>query len=198
MPSLSDLATVSLRRDVNKLGASRAAYDNLREQHRDNVRSDPTVLGAQLNRTANAMVQQQERGLTSPAFGGQLQAAVRRMRARQGIVNRGDEAIKNQNLKDRIEIVRNQMKRRGQLQQGLQSAANIRQGVNVGIQDANQLMAQSDASLWGGVAGMATGYLKDPQNRANIGSFFRNIFNSPKPVATSTEVNLPRPMEQVA
>lgn len=175
-----DKATSTLRNEVRSLSTTRAAYDNLRDQHRANIMSDPSRLRAQLQRTASFAANRQEAALTSPVFGGQLEAATRRMRARQGIVNRGEEAIVNQNLKDRLEVVRSQMKRRGALQQGLQQAANIRQGVNIGVQNANQIIAESNADLFGGVAGVTAGILKDSGNREKIGNWFKGIFGGSK------------------
>lgn len=175
-----DKATSTLRNEVSSLSSTRAAYENLRDQHRANIMSDPSRLRAQLQRTASFAANRQEAALTSPVFGGQLEAATRRMRARQGIVNRGEEAIVNQNLKDRLQVVRAQMKRRGAIQQGLQQAANIRQGVNIGTQNANQIISESNADLFGGIAGAATGILKDSGNREKIGNWFKGIFGGNK------------------
>jgi hypothetical protein len=184
-------ASDHLMNDLAMLDADRGAFSTLRAQHQGAVGNTQGRLRKELGRSATAAVAQQERGV-GPAFGGQLESAVRRMRARQGIMNRGEAAINNQSLKDRIEIARGSMRRRGQLQQSLQQAANIREGVNVGVQNANQIIAESNADLFGGIAGAGAGILKDPANRAKIGSFFRNIFNPPKVVASSTTTNLPQ------
>ena len=106
------------------------------------------------------------------SFGDAIASAGRRAKVRQGIVARGEPAIQNQALRDRLEIARRGARRRGQVRQGLASAANIREGVNVGVADADALISASRADLAGGLLGGVTGVLADPASRARLGGLF--------------------------
>jgi hypothetical protein len=77
------------------------------------------------------------------------------MRTRQGIVNRGEAAIQNQALKDRLRVVQSGLTKRGSLQNLQQQAINIREGTNVGIQDANNRARVAQANMWGSIVGSA-------------------------------------------
>jgi monoamine oxidase len=94
------------------------------------------------------------------SFSDALASADRRAKARQGIVNRGDAAVRNQQLKDRLAIAKGQISRRGDLINTLQTSANIREGVNAGLSDANNQIRQSNAGMWGSIAGGAARFGK--------------------------------------
>lgn len=95
------------------------------------------------------------------SFSDALGSAERRAKIRQGIVNRGDAAVRNQQLKDRLAIAKGQVSRRGDLINTLQTAANIREGVNAGLSDANNAIRQSNAGMWGNIAGGAARFGKE-------------------------------------
>jgi hypothetical protein len=165
-----------LRTEIDRLQGVRAQFDPLRAQHASNVsgafqRERRDLVGG----TAQALARQDLR--VPGSFRGNLASAVQRMRSRQGVVNRGEAAIRNQNLRDRIAIARGDAMRRGRLQESMQRAANIREGVNVGVSNANQVIAESNADLFGGLAGLTVGALRNDNFRSNVGNFFGNIFN---------------------
>lgn len=109
------------------------------------------ALGAQASQTTARST-----GATPVSFRGALEQATRRMGVRRGIEERGDAAIRNQTLRDRIQVARGSASRRGALQNMLQTTQNIREGVNVGLANANQRIAESNANLFGSLAGAAT------------------------------------------
>jgi hypothetical protein len=184
--------TTLLNSEISALGGLRGQLQGLQDQFQAGVGNQDARLRRELGaNTASALAQQNRAPVRNMA--GQLDATTRHMRARQGIVNRGDAAVRNQSLRDRVAVARGGFQRRGQFQTALQNAANIKEGVNVGVSSANQAIAESNADLFGGIAGVATGFLSDPQNRQKTGSFFRNMFFNPNKglVAQGVDVNVP-------
>lgn len=110
----------------------------------------------ELRGAASSALAQQD-AVVPTSFAGSLDAAARRSKARAGIISRGDSAIRNQQLRDRLEIARRSRGRQGQALRGLGAAANIQEGVNLGVQDARDFGRQSQADLFGGLAGIAAG-----------------------------------------
>lgn len=101
----------------------------------------------------------------SPTFAGSLANALRIAKVRQGIMSKGDEAIRHQQFRDRISVARLAM---GQRQRGISSlanAANIREGVNLANAEAGADRSASNASLLGGILGAGVSAYKnrDPQ-----------------------------------
>lgn len=128
--------------------------------------------GLNRTRTLTALANAGERGIADARRGAALTSArldraaptsyadaiagaERRAKARQGVVNRGEAAVRNQQLKDRLQIAQGQASRRGTLINVLQNAANIKEGVNTGVSDANNRIRESQAAMWGNIAGAA-------------------------------------------
>lgn len=89
-------------------------------------------------------------------FARNLEQTIRRGKARQGIKARGDEAVRNQQLKDRLALARQDIARRGVIQGANESAGRLRTGldrVEVQAQDSvNQAFAGAAGSIAGGLA----------------------------------------------
>ena len=100
-----------------------------------------------------------EKGGTS--FASSLGASTRVAKARQGIQNRGESAIRNQQLKDRIAIARLGIQKRGRGLRAMANAANIREGVNLANANAEAAISASNADLLGGILGSGAALLKD-------------------------------------
>lgn len=123
---------------------------------------------------ASSVAAQSETGRPTN-FASALNSATRRAKVRQGIAQRGEPAIQNQALRDRLAVARRGATRRGRMMQGSASAANIREGVNLGVGDADALINASRADLAGGFLGGVTGVLADKDSRARLAGIGRSI-----------------------
>lgn len=150
--STGETATQSIKDEIGKLQNVRDSLQPARTRHLGGIANAENRLRASLGRQATMKVAQADRAMPT-SFRGALDQATRRMRARQGIVNRGDAAIRNQSLRDRIAVARQQESRRGSLQNTLQQAVNIREGVNVGLSNANARIRSAKANMYGTLAG---------------------------------------------
>ncbi len=88
-------------------------------------------------------------------FARQLEQAEKRGKARQGIEQRGEKAIRNQQLKDRISIARQSVQKRGQLMQSSADAARLRAGGEAVTRSARAGTSAAFAGAAGAVAGGA-------------------------------------------
>ena len=88
-------------------------------------------------------------------FSRQLTLASRRGKAREGIKARGDNAIKNQQLKDRLSLARQTTGRRGQLLGAAGQAARLRAGEATAGQRAKDQVSSARFGALGAVAGGA-------------------------------------------
>ena len=88
-------------------------------------------------------------------FSAQLGQALRRSKARQGITNRGEKAVENQALKDRITLARDAASRRGQLLSAASGSARLRSGLDARLQGARDSVNQAFAGAAGALAGGA-------------------------------------------
>lgn len=157
--TVNERAGSNLRTDVMRLGEERAAMQPAKARHIGAAGNAANRLRGKLGNAATMAVAQAD---TTPqvSFRGALDQATKRMRARQGIVNRGEKAIANQTLRDRVQIARNNATRRGSIHNALQTTANIREGVNVGISNANQMVAESQANMFGTIAGAGVSFIQ--------------------------------------
>lgn len=155
-----ETAAQSLRQEVGNLQSLRDSLQGARNRHLGNVSNAENRLRTGLSNAATMKVAQSDR-YSPTSFRGALDSATRRMRARQGIVNRGDAAIRNQSLKDRIKVAQGSAVRRGNLQNVLQQGINIREGVNVGVSNANNRIKAARANMFGTLAGSAASIIKN-------------------------------------
>lgn len=165
----------TLQTEIGSLVADRNAYAAPRARYLSGLATGASRMSAQMRRDAGMQVALNEQKFGAPINPrGAADMAVRRMRARQQIVNRGEEAVQSQALKDRLQAVRTSMTRRGTLQNALQKAAQIRQGVNTGVTDANNMIKASNYEMYGNVAGMAArlakGYFDSRQSQVSTGT----------------------------
>jgi hypothetical protein len=88
-------------------------------------------------------------------FSRQLTQASRRGKAREGIKGRGENAVRNQQLKDRLTLARSSVNRRGQLIGAAGDAARLKAGGEAASQRASDIGDAGVSGLLGSVAGGA-------------------------------------------
>lgn len=173
-----------LRASLERARMDQDRFKGLRNRAAASISTQRAREGGQLRRTAAQMVQLEDAKQGPPtSFAGAVEQATRRAKARTGIIARGEKAIANQNLRDRLAFAKAGMQKEGSLQVALQKAANIREGVNVGVSDANAEIAASNAALAGGVIGGIGGFLSNENNRDWLGGIFKK----------QPEVKVPKP-----
>lgn len=181
--TITDFGASHLRSSLKRTRGQRAQFGRLRERQAANIGGQSERLRRTLGKSAS--LQAARAGVSKPtSFAGSIQDATRRAGVRQGIVNRGEKAIANQSLKDRLTFVQSGLRRQGVAQQALSQGANIREGVNIGVTDANNAISASNSALFGGVAGSIAGFASDPQNREMFSNLFRR-----KPASVSGPLN---------
>ena len=166
------------RAQVGSLGADRSQFRTMAER----FSLDANNIGneqLQLRQAAAGAAGQAPRVATTA--GGTLEEALRRAKARQAIVNRGDGAIRNQRLKDRIMGARSDLRKRASALDLQSTGSNIRAGVDLSTAQTNRAIAGNRADALGGVLGGLGATLKG--NRDDNGSFFdfgkKNVFQYP-------------------
>ena len=93
------------------------------------------------------------------SFANNLEQTIRRGKARQGILNRGERAISNQQLKDRVSIARQRIQRKGVLEGALANASRLREGVASNAQRAKDQVGSALGGALGSIAGgLASGF----------------------------------------
>ena len=155
-----EFASSHLKREIALRGEERAEFTPLRKRFIANVGNKDRRMSQRLQGSISSQVAQQ---FNEPAtnFADAISASTRKAKIRGEISNRGENAIKNQQLRDRIAIMRSGQKRRGAIQDALSQATNIREGVNVGVANANQAIANSNADLAGGITGSVLAGIKN-------------------------------------
>lgn len=163
----------SVRDSLSRAAPMEAFGERLRAQHAGNVNN----LGQEQGRLAagaNAAVQQKFQTPGGGSFANKLEQNVRRSRARQGILNRGDKAIRNQQLKDRLQLAKSSVARRGIIQNSAANAEKIKTGVAASRQAASDQVG----SAIGGAAGFIAG--------GALRGFGDNLFGGIDPVEVDT------------
>lgn len=162
---------VSLKKSI-RTGKEFEYFGNqLRDRHARNVEN----IGQEQNRMgrgANSAVQQKFQTPGGGSFAQRLEQSMRRGKARQGIVNRGDNAIRNQRLKDRLAMAKSSIARRGQLQESSANAARLEAGLEATRSSAKDMVS----SAYGGALGFVAG--------GAMRGFGDNLFNSSIPAVT--------------
>ena len=136
-------------------------------------------IGNEANRV-RATARRQSSGSVAAALNDQAEGAVnsgdivsnalRRAKARQGILMRGDAAGRNQALRNRLEEVRTGISSSGRAIQTQTQGQNIMSGVNVASDSARARGDAAVAGALGGVAGGLAATLKN--NKQSGGGFF--------------------------
>lgn len=86
-------------------------------------------------------------------FAAALADTVRRGKARQGIIDRGENAVRNQALKDRITAARSAFERRGVQSKAAADAAQIKVGNQAAVRQARHTVRSAETGLIGGILG---------------------------------------------
>jgi len=173
-----DFAKDELGAQLGEVGDLRQRAGGLADKNIMNVdnqaRRETQVLGA--NTAAQAAQAMQQGAGPQAGFGAQLGDALRIAKARAGITARGDAAIRNQQLKDRMKIAGQGIDLRGTALRSLAEARHIRQGLNVGLRDIKNQSAQANADALGGLAGAAS---------AAFVNYRKNNPKAPTPASTT-------------
>jgi hypothetical protein len=152
---------------LDQVGAQAAQLGGLRSNVLQGIDTAESRIGGRNRRQAANVVQQQfgDQQTGAVTHGDVLNNALRRAKTRTGIAQRGDSAIRNQQLKDRLEQVRQGIA--GQARGiDLQTAGqDIKSGVALGRQSASERIAASNASAVGGILGIAGGTLKGNKDK---------------------------------
>lgn len=101
-------------------------------------------------------------------FSRQLTLASRRGKAREGIKGRGENAVRNQQLKDRLSLARSSVGRRGQLLGAAGDAARLKAGGDAAALRAKSTTDNAFSGALGSIAGGA------------VRGFGDNLFNTGK------------------
>lgn len=159
-------APVDLRTAIGNLQRERNSFAENRRRSLSALQTAGERGAAQNRKNASLLAARADAALPT-SFSQAMGSAERRAKVRQGIVSRGDEAVRNQQLKDRLKIAQQQATRRGSLINVLQTHENIKEGVNAGVSDANARAQASTASMFGSIAGTAAGLGKQWYDRRN-------------------------------
>lgn len=158
--------------------ASRAAGEEQRRQYgmlSDRLAASISTSRDRMRRTVGAQsAAAVQAGTAMPTtFSAAINDATRRSKARAGIMQRGEAAIENQALKDRLKFVRRGVLAKGRIETALSQAYAQREGLNTGLSDAAQQIAASNSALAGNIIGGVTGFLMDSQNREWLSGIFK-------------------------
>lgn len=160
---------VDLKTSINNLQRERESF-GLNRTRTLTALANAGDRGAADARRAGGLTAARADKVNPTSYADAIAGAERRAKVRQGIVTRGDAAVRNQQLKDRLQIAQGQASRRGALINTLQTAANIKEGVNTGVQDANARVRESQASMFGSIAGAAGAVGKNWWNNRSPGT----------------------------
>jgi hypothetical protein len=156
-----------IRSQVSSLGEDRARFGQLAQRFATSANAIGGKLRA-VGRTAASEAGQDPR--TATTAGDTLSEALRRAKARQGIVQRGDQAVRQQRLKDRLQLVRSDVGRRSSALDLQTQGQQIAAGVNLSGQNARDAISGTRADALGGAMGSFAAVLKG--NKDNTGSLF--------------------------
>lgn len=181
MPSLETRLSAT-REQVGVIAGQRNRFAGLRDQFIGDVQSirgEQQQFGAATGSQAFQVLRDQGAGTS---FGDTLRRGLKVAKVRQGVMNRGENAIRNQRLKDRLQLARTGLRRQGAALDLQATGEQIRSGVNIGVQRAEDRGRASIAGLIGTGLGAGVGILR--QNKLNNDAFFdfgeKNI-PAPKP-----------------
>jgi len=142
-----------LKNSIAKGRGFEAQADALRKRHSTGVDSIGQEQG-RLTRGANSSVQQKFKG-GGGSFAKNLEQTVRRGKARQGIVDRGDASIRNQQLKDRLMLAKQSIGRRGTINESMANAGALRSSGDAAQRAAANQSSAAMTGMFGAIAGGA-------------------------------------------
>lgn len=154
---------LSIRQQVDQVGAQANRLGGLRSRVGASISGAGEREGRGVRQAAGLAVQQQfgDQATGAVTQADTLSNMIKRAKVRGLIGQRGDKAIGNQQLKDRLTQVRSGIARRGQGIRAQVSAENIRAGVNVGVTSARDFASNAIAGDLGSVIGGVSATLLD-------------------------------------
>lgn len=158
------------REQLGVVAGERGRFASLRDQFIGDVQSigaERQRFGAATGSQAFQVLRDQGAGTS---FGSTLRRSSRVAKVRQGVANRGDAAIRNQRLKDRLQLARSGLGRKGAALNLQSIGQQIRSGINIGVSSARDRGRAAVAGAIGTGLGAAAGVLR--QNKLNNDSFF--------------------------
>lgn len=171
----SSFDDAGIRSQVSQIGANADSLSGLRSQVNESVSNAPDREGRGIRNAASLFSQQRlgDQATGAVTHGSVLDNALRRAKARVGIAGRGDTAIRNQQLKDRLTRVRTDVRSQGRALQMQVTGQNIKAGVNVGVGAAQRSGQAFRADAIGTTLGGISAALKNS-----------SFFNRPKTTIT--------------
>jgi hypothetical protein len=158
------------RSQIEELGRERQLFRGLAERHEadvQNIRPEQQAIRGAASSAAAQQLRDQGAGTDARST---LAAALRTAKARQGIIQRGDSAIRSQGLKDRLAIVRQNLGRRSSAIDLQGAGEQIVSGIDLSAQRASDQISASRAGAAGAAVGATAAMFKG--NKDNNGSFF--------------------------
>lgn len=167
---------------LERLGREQADYRGLARRFED----ESGNVNPELRRTratASAAVAQRLKGAGGGADqAGTLEQALRGAKARQGIIQRGEPAIKSQALKDRLSMARLGISTQGRGLAQESAGERIRYGAELATEQADHDISAARWAALGSLTGVASGWqgnMSQPAMPAAEGGFSADQFQMP-------------------
>lgn len=159
-----------LKSSLDKAVPLEARLDESQARHERNVETS-FGLRQRLGAGASSAVAQKFRNVGGRrGFSSNLQQTLRRGKARSGIIQRGENAIANQQLRNRVGIARQRINRKGIIEGALGDAVNIHAGVDIARQQASDQVNSAYAGAAGSILGGAlSGFNFDKAGSVPVG-----------------------------
>jgi len=171
-------ARETLRSQIVEAGQSRQALVGLRDASHVAASTQVDREKRRFRGSLSSQIAQSGSQQPMPTFGGALDDALKRTKVRSRVASLGDKAIEQQGLRDRVSIAMEGRKREGAYMDASARAANIREGVDVGVANANAYADDARAGAFGTVAGAIGGVLANKEGRAGLKNIFSKVFGS--------------------
>ena len=170
---------LATRGQLNEVGRQASELGGFRQQLQAGIANAPDREGRVIAGRAATVTQQQfgDQQTGAVTHADVLDNALKRAKTRVGINTRGDNAVRNQQLKDRLTEVRAGMTEKARALDVQVKGQNISSGVNVGAQDAIDRVRAAQADAFGSIAG-------------GIGAEFKDAFSNRKSSPTPEKHSL--------
>ena len=149
-----------MRSQLQLLDPDRAQYRGLADRFAvESANVEPEL--RQLRGSASSAVAQRMAKGGGTSMGSTLDRALRGAKARQGIIERGEPAIRNQSLKNRLARVRAGIAQTGRAMDLQGAGQQIQAGVNLSGQRASDAISNARIGAFGAAAGAFGGYMSN-------------------------------------
>lgn len=154
-----NFSTTRLKDSLEQSRPLEEQFEASQARHERNV-SSTASLRNRLGAGASSAVAQRFKNVRGRrGFANNLEQTIRRGKARGGIVQRGEKAIANQQLRNRVGIARQKIQRKGVIEGALANSASIRAGVETTRRSANDQTNAAFAGAAGSIlGGLASGF----------------------------------------